>query len=81
MEFASTLTLDAAFAKYVEVLLHQWLWDVSYLSEPWMYYWLLVPVTCFVMFMMTKWAVLTAPIWVPITIICVNLRKCVGRRA
>ena len=81
MEFASTMTIDAAFTKYIEVLLSQWLWDVSYLSEPWMYYWLLVPVTCFVMFMIMKWAVLTAPIWVPVSIICSSLRKCLGRKA
>lgn len=50
-------------------LLNLWLWDIAVLSQPWMYYCLLIPALLFSMFVMVKWAVLTAPLWLPFVII------------
>jgi hypothetical protein len=47
-----------------DLLIQQYLFDVEVLSQPWMYYWLLIPAEAYVIFMFIKWAVLTMPIWV-----------------
>jgi hypothetical protein len=47
-----------------DLLIQQYLFDVQVLSQPWMYYWLLIPALFYVNFMFIKWAVLTMPIWV-----------------
>jgi hypothetical protein len=52
--------------KIFEFLYQQWLWDINNMSQPWMYWCLLIPITAYVMFFIIKWSVLTAPIWLPI---------------
>jgi hypothetical protein len=47
-----------------DLLIQQYLFDIEVLSQPWMYYWLLIPAQVYVIFMFIKWAVLTMPIWV-----------------
>ena len=52
--------------KIFEILYQQWLWDLSNMSQPWMYYWLLIPIFFYTLFFMCKWSILTAPIWLPL---------------
>lgn len=53
----------------LDLLMQQYLFDVHSLSQPWMYYWLLIPALSYVGFMAVKWAVLTMPIWIPVSLI------------
>jgi hypothetical protein len=46
---------------YIELLK----WDIEVMSQPWMYYWFLFPIGCFLPFFFVKWLVLTAPFWLP----------------
>ena len=53
----------------IDKLISLWMYDVHVFSQPWMYYWLLIPAAAYLVFFMLKWAALTAPIWLPIVII------------
>jgi hypothetical protein len=52
--------------KIVEVLVNQWLYDISVLSDPWVLY-TVAPAVFYSIFMVLKWAVLTIPVWVPLS--------------
>lgn len=55
---------------YFTILLHQFQYDVSvYSEEKWMYYLICIPAFIYTVFFVLKWAVLTAPIWMPIHMI------------
>lgn len=60
--------------KYLELLWYQFEFDIQILSQPWMYYWLLVPALGYTIFFFFKWVVLTTPIWLPPTIVAQALR-------
>lgn len=66
--------MEELLHQYFALLLSQFQWDVSVMSQPWMYWWFLVPITCFVFFFVTKWAVLTMPIWGPVYLALQGLR-------
>lgn len=51
--------------RVIEFLIDQWMYDIGVMSQPWMYWWLLVPIVCYLAFFFVKWAVLTAPLWMP----------------
>lgn len=53
----------------LQTLTNLWLWDVAVFSKPVMYWPLLIPATCYLMFFFVKWAVITAPLWFPIYLI------------
>lgn len=61
-------------------LLRLWLFDVEQFSHPWMYEWILIPAMGYFVFFMCKWTVLTAPLWLPITVICQALGSIFQRR-
>jgi hypothetical protein len=52
----------------LEILFRNFEYDLEKLSQPWMYYWLLIPAIGYLVFFFGKWAVLTAPIWIPFSI-------------
>lgn len=52
--------------RFFDILIRCFEFDVEVFSEPWMYYPLLIPAVCYLGFFFVKWAVLTAPIWLPI---------------
>ena len=56
-------------AMIAEALLDMYLRDIEIMSQPWMYWWRLIPITFYVVFFLIKWAILTAPIWLPVAII------------
>ncbi len=58
-----------------EVLIQQWEYDIEVMSQPWMYWWLLVPILCYVAFFFAKWSVLTAPLWLPVALILKIVRR------
>jgi hypothetical protein len=40
-------------------------WDIEVMSQPWMYWCLLIPIIGYLPFFFMKWLVLTAPFWIP----------------
>ena len=44
-------------------------YDLDKFSEPWMYWWLLIPALCYMFFFFVKWTVITAPFWLPFAIL------------
>lgn len=66
--------MDGPIHKYLELLWRMFETDIEQLSQPWMYYWLLVPAIGYLIFFFLKWSVLTAPIWLPFSIIVRSLK-------
>lgn len=58
-----------------DTLIRLWKYDIEVLSHPWMYIPLCMPAAVYIVFFFMKWAVLTAPLWLPPTIILSCLRK------
>ena len=54
---------------YLTFLWGAFQFDITVFSNPWLYIPMLIPATCYVTFFIVKWAILTAPIWIPFTII------------
>ena len=50
---------------YINLLWNQFQYDVSVLSQPWMYWCFLIPAIAYGFFFIIKWALLTAPLWIP----------------
>src|SRR4030042_4021358 len=55
--------------KYLEFLWNCFQYDIEVFSNAWIYYWLLIPAIGYLIFFILKWIVLTAPLWLPVTII------------
>lgn len=55
--------------RILKILIDQWEYDIAVMSQPWMYYWLLVPIVCYVFFFLLKWTLLTAPVWLPLSLV------------
>lgn len=66
--------MNEIITEYFTILLNQFKFDINVFSQPWMYYWLLVPAICYLMFFYLKWSVLLAPIWIPISAIFGGIR-------
>jgi len=52
-----------------QILIEQYQYDVAIMSQPWMYLLLLIPISFYLTFFFVKWAVLTAPLWLPLALI------------
>lgn len=48
------------------LLIEQYEYDLAVLSQPWMYWCLLIPAIVYTAFFIIKWSVLTAPVWLPL---------------
>lgn len=55
--------------KTIEILVDQYAYDVEVMSQPWMYWCLLIPITLYMSFFFVKWVVLTAPAWLPLAVV------------
>lgn len=51
--------------KLIDVLSGQLQYDIEVMSQPWMYWCLMIPILLYVAFFFVKWTVLTAPFWLP----------------
>ena len=47
---------------YMQILLEQFQYDVQIMSQPWMYFCLMIPATAYFIFAVIKWSFLTLPI-------------------
>ena len=52
-----------------QILIDCWKWDIWFYSQPWVYYCLLIPAIMYIPFMLAKWALLTCPVWLPLSMI------------
>ena len=52
----------------LNTLIGLWKYDLHVFSQPWMYWSLLIPVSCYLVFFFVKWVVITAPLWLPVVI-------------
>ena len=53
--------MEQLLAAILAELVAQWQWDIDVMSQPWMYWALLIPICVYVPFFFMKWAVLTTP--------------------
>jgi hypothetical protein len=51
---------------YLNFIWSTFQYDMEVFSQGWMYYWLLIPAVFYFIFFFIKWAVITAPIWLPV---------------
>ena len=63
------MTNSEILTAYLNILWNSFQWDIHYFSQPWLYYWLLVPFIFYLIFFFVKWMILTTPIWLPFRII------------
>lgn len=59
---------------YFHSLLHMWQYDMEVFSQPWLY-WYMVPALGYLLFYFIKWAVVTVPLWLPVTIVIGSLKS------
>ena len=55
--------------KICQLLVGQYQFDVSAMSQPWMYWCGMVPIIFYMIFFFIKWAVLLAPLWLPLAMV------------
>ncbi len=67
------------FEKYFEILLGIFENDIAIMSQPWMYYTVL-PIVGYVIFFFLKWGVITAPMWLPFSIVVGAARTKTGKK-
>lgn len=53
--------MSDVLAAYLKLLLRMFEYDVAVMSQPWMYWCLLIPICFYLVFFVIKWLVLTAP--------------------
>jgi hypothetical protein len=53
----------------IERLVELWEFDVWVFSQWWLYAPLLIPASAYLSFFFLKWVVLTAPVWMPVSIV------------
>lgn len=56
-------------SKYLDFLWNNFQHDMGVFSQPWMYYWLLIPAIGYFIFFILKWLLFTAPLWLPVSVI------------
>lgn len=60
--------------RLMELIVQCYEYDIEMLSQAWMYWWLCIPAALYLMFFFAKWTVLTAPLWLPVSIIVASRR-------
>ena len=59
----------------LQVLYECWLFDLWVFSQWWLYAPLLIPAAGYLVFFFVKWVVLTAPAWLPVSLIVGSFKK------
>lgn len=60
---------------YFTILLQQFQWDIEVMSQGWMYYWMLIPIVCYLPFFFMKWMVLFTPLIIPVSLVAYWTRE------
>ena len=66
---SETMTLLQVLTAYVNMLWSQLQYDIDVFSQPWIYWWALVPAISYLTFFVLKWFVLLIPIAGPLAAI------------
>lgn len=69
------MTQQEIIDQIAQMLFEFWKFDMMIYSQWWMYAPLLIPVLFYTVFFMMKWSIITAPVWLPFSIIFRSLRK------
>lgn len=64
---------------YLKILLACFEYDVDVFSKGWLYYWLLIPASVYLMFFVVKWLVLTLPVTMPLLAVAHLMGSIFGR--
>ena len=67
--------MNETIEKYIDYLWQMFAYDMEVMSQPWMYYWLLIPIIGYLTFFFCKWIVLTTPIWIAPFMILQSLKS------
>lgn len=67
--------MEKIFEQIVQMLFEFWKFDMMIYSQWWMYAPFLIPVLFYTVFFIMKWSIITAPVWLPFSIIVRSLRK------
>jgi hypothetical protein len=51
---------------YLQWLVEQAKYDWGVLSQPWLWYWALVPAFFYAVFAVCKWVIMLLPVWLPL---------------
>jgi len=65
--------------KYLTIILAMFEKDIEIMSTPWVLY-TVIPMVGYLVFFFVKWAVLTAPVWMPFAIIARSFRQGVNKK-
>jgi len=61
--------MEKIILEYFQILIECFRYDVSVFSNGWLYAPFLIPAIFYTMFFMVKWIVLSAPVWLPVSIV------------
>lgn len=61
--------------EYLKFLWSAFQYDMNVFSQGWIYYCLLIPASFYLIFFMLKWAIITAPFWIPIRMVFGGLKS------
>ena len=54
--------------KLYEAIIQAWMTDIDWLTTPWVYM-TIIPACCYAVVMAFKWAFISLPIWLPVSIV------------
>ena len=63
------MTFTELYQKYLKLIWDAFLFDIDVFSRWWLYAPLFIPFVFYLAFFMLKWVFLTAPIWIPASVI------------
>lgn len=61
--------MEKVISEYFQILIECFHYDVDVFGKWWLYAPLCIPAACYLAFFMIKWVVLSAPIWLPVSIV------------
>ena len=61
--------MEKIFEQIVQMLFEFWKFDMMVYSQWWLYAPLLIPAIFYTIFFMLKWSIITAPVWLPLSIV------------
>jgi len=71
--------MEEIFNQYLKLLWSLFQYDVDVFSQGWLYACLLVSAVAYFIFFILKWAVLTAPFWIPINMVFGGFKSLIKR--
>lgn len=67
--------MEIAFSQLITWVISTFMWDMAVFSNVWLWIPLCIPAFFFLIFFLFKWAIITAPIWIPFHLIFFGFRE------